>query len=96
MVSNPRYGVRVPTEECPAAIIVMSCQCIVGVIIQVHQHDFLRLLVVINQVQMQRLELMNKTLGVLACFSLSTVFYICFRKWLIYLFGCVFCFYYYL
>ena len=35
MVSNPRYGVRVPTEECPAAIIVMSCQCIVGVIIQV-------------------------------------------------------------
>ena len=30
-----RYGVRVPTEECPAAVIVMSCQCIVGVIIQV-------------------------------------------------------------
>jgi len=28
------YGVRVPTEQCPAAVIAMSCQCIVGVIIQ--------------------------------------------------------------
>jgi len=28
------YGVRVTTEECPVAIVVMSCQCIVGVIIQ--------------------------------------------------------------
>ena len=30
-----RYGVRVTTEECWIAVILMSCQCIVGVIIQV-------------------------------------------------------------
>ena len=29
------YGVRVTTEECSVAVLVMSCQCIVGVIIQV-------------------------------------------------------------
>jgi len=28
------YGVRVTTEECSIAVFVMSCQCIVGVIIQ--------------------------------------------------------------
>ena len=31
-----RYGVRVTTEECSIAVFVMSCQCIVGVIIQVN------------------------------------------------------------
>ena len=31
-----RYGGRAVTEECPMAIIVMSFQSIVGVVIQVH------------------------------------------------------------
>ena len=50
MGSNPRYGVRVPTEECPAAIIVMSCQCIVGVIIQVQYIIIIIIIIIILSV----------------------------------------------
>ena len=32
-----RYGVRAPTEECGAAVVVISLQSIVGVVIQVRQ-----------------------------------------------------------
>ena len=32
------YGVRVTTEECPVAVLIMSLQSIVGVIIQVCKH----------------------------------------------------------
>ena len=35
MFAISSYGVRVTTEECSVAVVVMSCQCIVGVIIQV-------------------------------------------------------------
>ena len=37
-----RYGTRAPTTECPQAIVVMSLQSIVGVVIQVkfnNKHD---------------------------------------------------------
>ena len=34
------YGVRVTTEECSVAVLIMSCQCIVGVIIQVVKSNY--------------------------------------------------------
>jgi hypothetical protein len=36
-----RYGVRATTEQCSVAIIIMSIQCIVGVVIQVSSIIFL-------------------------------------------------------
>jgi hypothetical protein len=36
-----RYGVRATTEQCSVAIIIMSIQCIVGVVIQVSSVIFL-------------------------------------------------------
>ena len=36
-----RYGVRATTEQCSVAIIIMSIQCIVGVVIQVSSINFL-------------------------------------------------------
>ena len=33
-----RYGTRAPTEQCPVAVVIMSLQSIVGVVIQVIKH----------------------------------------------------------
>ena len=35
LISTYRYGTRAPTEQCPIAVVIMSLQSIVGVVIQV-------------------------------------------------------------
>ena len=40
MTLSYRYGVRATTEQCVGALLIMSVQCIVGVVIQVEKGIF--------------------------------------------------------